>query len=157
VSDIATRYPDADASAVTTCIQLLSTMSDLFGAFDLHYARHGLSRGRFIVLVLLAKGGPEGLSPAELAERAQVTRATMTGLIDTLEQAGLVTRADDPNDRRMYRVLITENGRATLESILPDHFRRMEGLLRHLNGDERLQLRTLLEKVQRGMDAVRIE
>ena len=36
------------------------------------------------------------LTPAELAERTGVTRATITGLVDTLERAGLVTRTPHP-------------------------------------------------------------
>lgn len=157
VSAAAARFPGADVSSIETCLQLLSVMSEMFGAFDLHYARHGLSRGRFIVLVMLAGENGGGLSPAELADRAKVTRATMTGLIDTLAQGGYVERVDDPLDRRMYRVFMTDKGRELLNGMLPDHFNRITGLMRHLGPDEQQQFRRLLEKIQSGIDAVRNE
>jgi DNA-binding MarR family transcriptional regulator len=152
----ASKFPGVDVTAVQSGVTLLQLSSALFGAFDLHYTRHGISRGRFIVLIFLEEQ-PDGLSPAELAERGNVTRATMTGLVDTLEQGGMVERHDDPGDRRMYRVRITDKGRAFLQEMLPEHFRRMAALMAHLSHEDRLKLMELLQKIERGIDAVRIE
>ena len=46
----------------------------------------------------------------------------MTGLLDTLEKDGIVSRADDIHDRRTVRVRLTSAGRALLERMLPDYF-----------------------------------
>ena len=87
------------------------------------------------------------LTPAELADRTGVTRATMTGLIDTLVRDGLVTRAPHPQDRRMMSVTLTERATALLMRILPEHFRQMAWLLEPLSEPERKMLVGLLTKL----------
>ena len=52
-------------------------------------ARHGLNQARLIVLVLLDNAENGNMRSSELAEHASVSRATITGLLDTLEKAGL--------------------------------------------------------------------
>ncbi|MEX2044412.1 MAG: MarR family transcriptional regulator, partial [Opitutus sp.] len=115
-------------------------------------ARHDITQGRFGVLMALwsncpSKGDSMPLSPAELADRTGVTRATITGLIDTLERAGLVTRTPDPDDRRMMCVALTPRGRALLARVMPDHFRRMAWLMEPLSESERKVFLRLLTKV----------
>ncbi len=50
-------------------------------------------------------------SGAELSERLVLDSATMTGLLDRLEHAGLVERQSHATDRRINRVVLTERGR----------------------------------------------
>ena len=109
-----------------------------------------MTPGRFTVLMLLydkIAGEPLAQTPAELAERAGVTRATITGLVDTLERDQLVTREPDSGDRRMMLVHLTPKGREALERILPEHFRHMADLMEPLNENERRTLVRLLNKV----------
>jgi DNA-binding MarR family transcriptional regulator len=141
-------------------LNLLRTGDEVFRVTENNYVRHGLSQGRFGVLMLLKKrsspvadgagesclaAGP--LTPAELADAAGVTRATMTGLIDTLERDGLVKRVRDANDRRMMSVNLTPKGRKLLEKILPSHFRAMAGIMSPLKESERKTLVSLLNKI----------
>ena len=91
--------------------------------------------------------GRDALSPAELAERTGVTRATITGLVDTLERDGLVARTPNTDDRRMRAVSLTPRGSALLREILPEHFRRMAWLMATLDEQERVTLVRLLGKV----------
>ena len=144
---IARRYPVIDAASLDTCVQLLHTSAAVNDAFDAQYARHGIARGRFRVLVLLYRAEAGGLSPAELAGQAGVTRAAMTGLVDALVEAGLAAREDDAFDRRTYRVRLTDRGHAFLHGMLPDHFRRMAAMMAGLSASEQKALRKLLAKV----------
>jgi DNA-binding MarR family transcriptional regulator len=89
------------------------------------------------------------LSPAEIAERTGVTRATVTGLIDTLERAELVARSPHSGDRRMTSVILTPHGEKLLERILPAHFRLMTWLMSGLDEAERKTFVQLLTKVVR--------
>ena len=148
-----------DTGAVETCISLLRLSHDLTGAYEAQVGRHGLSMGRFMVLIRLftheeAERGP-GLTPADLAEHSSVSRASMTGLLDTLEKDGLISRQDHPEDRRMYTVHLTAKARRLLEGMLPDHFRRISALMAPLNASERTTLRELLGKVATGIPALR--
>ena len=53
----------------------------------------------------------DGQSQAELSQRSQIDRTTMGGLVDRLEKEGLVRRAPHPEDRRAYRILLTQKGK----------------------------------------------
>ena len=151
--EAAKEFPDLDPSACEAFLHLLHAGDEGFRVVEAHLARHNITQGRFGVLMILLNncrqdGAPSALSPAELADRTGVTRATMTGLIDTLERDGLVTRAPDAVDRRMMEVCLTDKGRAVLHEILPDHFRRMAALLQPLSEAERKTLVRLLNKIQ---------
>jgi DNA-binding MarR family transcriptional regulator len=160
--EAAKKFPDLDPSACDVFLNLLRTGDEVFRVTENNYARHGLSQGRFGVLMLLKKRSssaptaaaaephclPAGpLTPAELADAAGVTRATMTGLIDTLERDGLAKRVRDANDRRMMSVNLTPKGRKLLEKILPVHFRNMAEIMSPLKESERKTLVSMLNKI----------
>ena len=63
-------------------------------------------------LATIERHGP--LTPSELAERERVQRPTVTRVLARLEEAGLVVRAADPQDRRCSLVSISDDGRALL-------------------------------------------
>jgi DNA-binding MarR family transcriptional regulator len=154
IEALARRFPVIDAPTLDSAIWLFKTASALSESFDEHYARHGLSRGRFHVLVLLYQSEAGGLSPAELAEQCGVTRAAMTGLIDALVEAEMVAREDEKSDRRTYRVRLTEKAFRFLATFLPVQLRRMARVLADLSPEERRQLRKLLEKVAGRIDGL---
>lgn len=149
--DAAKLFPDLDPSACEVFLHLLQVGDEAFRVVDSHLAEHHISQGRFMVLMqLLNKGAncPVSRTPAELADLSHVTRATMTGLIDTLERDGLVNREPDPNDRRMMSVTLTAKGRALMQQILPQHFKRMAALMKPLSETERKTLVALLVKIR---------
>ncbi|HET7735306.1 MAG TPA: MarR family transcriptional regulator [Nocardioidaceae bacterium] len=55
--------------------------------------------------------GPEGSRMSELAEAAQVSKQTLTSIVDQLEKAGYVRRTPDPHDARARLVHVTDLGR----------------------------------------------
>ncbi|WP_248958307.1 MarR family winged helix-turn-helix transcriptional regulator [Sphaerisporangium perillae] len=63
-------------------------------------------------LATLSRSGPSRLT--DLAAHEGVTQPAMTQLVSRLQEAGLVARAGDPDDRRVVRVHITEAGEAAL-------------------------------------------
>jgi DNA-binding MarR family transcriptional regulator len=157
----AQRFPDLDPSACEVFLQLLRTGEDISSAQHAYLAQHNLSQGRFTVLMLLMRpagddcgGAPGPCSPAELADRAGVTRATMTGLIDTLERDGYVKREPDPSDRRMMTVSFTPKAEAFMAGMLPGYFRRITQVMADLTEDERRTLVQLLDKVARKNAAI---
>jgi DNA-binding MarR family transcriptional regulator len=150
--EAAREYPDLDPSATEVFLHLLRAGDEAFRVVEAHLAQHDITQGRFGVLMALwgncqRAGGDTPLTPAELADRTGVTRATMTGLVDTLERAGLVTRTPHPQDRRMMCVGLTKRADKLLEQIMPDHFRRMAWLMEPLSEPERKTFVRLLTKV----------
>lgn len=57
----------------------------------------------------------EGLHQTELASCTNRNRANVTRILDILEREGLVQRKDDETDRRVFRIFLTEKGRALKE------------------------------------------
>ncbi|MEU9128948.1 MarR family transcriptional regulator [Kitasatospora sp. NPDC048540] len=80
------------------------------------YAPYGIGRGEFDVLATLRRAGdPYTLSPRELTATLMLTTGGMTGRLDKLERAGLLTRSPDPNDRRGLKVTLTPAGLDTVD------------------------------------------
>lgn len=149
----AKRYPELDPSAMEAFLHFLRTSTELFESIKAAHASHNFSDGRFGVMMLLNRDPGKPVNPADLADRADVTRATMTGLIDTLERDGFVKREHAPDDRRMMLVQLTTKGRSFLDEILPDYFRRVAVLMSPLTAAERKTLVTLMGKIQQSLPA----
>ena len=78
---------------------------------------------------------------------ASVSRATITGLLDTLERDGFVRREPDAADRRQISVHLTPAGQAFMHGLLPTHFQLINGLMGNLSEAERKTLVKLLHKI----------
>ena len=79
---------------------------------------HGLTAAQYNVLNVLAPRA-DGMSQRELSDLLVVDRSNVTGLLDRMEKSGWVQRADDPADRRVYRVTLTVAGRRLWSKIEP--------------------------------------
>jgi len=73
-------------------------------------APHGVTPVQYAVLKILWQR--EGQSGAELGSRLALDSATVTGVLDRLEGAGLLERRSDDDDRRVNRLHLTPNGSA---------------------------------------------
>ena len=72
-------------------------------------AQYGVTPVQYALLKVLWE--QDNQSGAELGERLLLDSATMTGLLDRLEHAGLLSRQSDATDRRVNRVVLTARGR----------------------------------------------
>lgn len=149
----AEKYLTLDPGASDAFLHLLQTGDAVFAAESRFLAQHNVSQGRFTVLMLLNRCAEEPSTPAELADEAGVTRATMTGLIDTLEKDGLVSRASDAHDRRAVLVQLTAAGRQLMEQVVPDYFATVAKIMKPLNPTQQQQLVGLLQTIQHGLNA----
>jgi DNA-binding MarR family transcriptional regulator len=146
----AVRVPGTDPAICQLFLNILHT-GDVVSRGEAEFlARHGLNQARLIVLVLLDNSENGSMRSSELAEHASVSRATITGLLDTMEKAGLVERHDDPRDRRASCITITSKGSARLHEVQPLLIRWTEKILSALSARERGQLVALLQKTQRA-------
>ncbi|WP_020076699.1 MarR family transcriptional regulator [Cryocola sp. 340MFSha3.1] len=98
----------------------------------------GITPNRFGVLVHLAR--QEGRTQQELATALGLHRNSMVGMIDDLEERGLVERRRHPDDRRAYAIHLTPAARAVLEAgdRLADE--QEEAMLAPLDAGERAAL-----------------
>ena len=87
-----------------------------------------------------------------LAERCGVTRATITGVVRTLEGRQLVNRRAHPHDGRVVIVSLTARGRTTIERLFPLFNRQEADVTRRLGGDGRRELAHGLREILRAID-----
>ncbi len=131
------RYPDVDIRAISDFANLLRACSDISDALNKLLAQHNLLQGRWWVLVLLMRQDDLTSSPTDLAEKAGVTKATMTGFIDGLEREGMVLRMMDTVDRRKFLIKLTPAGQQKLDEVMPDYYRKVKLLMSFLTEKQR--------------------
>jgi len=103
------------------------------GAFR-SWLRGSLSLIHLHALAVLEAEGP--LPMSRLADYLDVSVASATGIVDRMEQRGLVERRHDQEDRRMVVVHSTGRGDAVFERIAEHRRRRLAKVLDHLTDDE---------------------
>ena len=141
------EHGEADQSSLE-CVQILQRTEGLLaGRLNTRFRPYGLSSATFNVLVVLLGAGGS-LSPCEIGEQLLVTRGTVTGLLDSLERQRLVQRLPHPKDRRMLLIELTDEGRALLDRLLPEHHRGISDLLACLSESEKAAFTEVLGKIQ---------
>jgi DNA-binding MarR family transcriptional regulator len=102
----------ARRSLATESVRLLLAIgATLRHQTEARYRRLGLSPAVARALIELDVAHP--LPARDLAERLACDRSNVVGLIDKLEEAGLVRRQVDPSDRRIKTLVVTDAGRRT--------------------------------------------
>lgn len=119
-----------------------------FGEFSqCDIKRFGLTGPEFDVLATL--GNQPGMTFKEIGENTLITKTTLTGVVDRLEEKGLVERRNCPEDRRCVRAVLTEKGDKLFSDVFPDHVERLKERLATLSSDECRQIVTTLGKIRR--------
>ena len=155
--DAAKAQPEFDADACDLFLTALRT-GEAVSDVEAHYlAEHGITPGRFAVMLLLGIDESVTRKPSELADLTGVTRATMTGLLDTLERDNFVGRAIDPTDRRSMRVESTPACRELLKKVLPGYFRLVAAIPATLTDEERTEFIRLSRKLQDGLHLAEVK
>jgi DNA-binding MarR family transcriptional regulator len=102
------KLPRTEASKALE--RLFEVAIRLTGGMDRGLAGQGVSRARAELVWTLRRGGPA--TQRELSDRLRCSPRNVTGLVDGLEAAGLVSRRPHPTDRRASLVTLTEEGTA---------------------------------------------
>jgi DNA-binding MarR family transcriptional regulator len=114
----------------------------------------GLKHWQFKVLLMLRRlGPPYAASPSQLADMLGLTRGALSARLAPLEQAGLITRADDTEDRRRVHVRITPAGGDAFERHANSEEEGEAALLSALTTREKQTLANLLRKLVAGIES----
>ena len=139
--------------------QILTALRRIVRAIDLHSRRlveqSGLTGPQLVTLREVARLGR--VRPGSLAKAINLSHATVTGILDRLEQRGLVTRTRDGEDRRSVIVAVTPEGQVILKdapSLLQDQFHLK---LSRLEEWECTMILTTLQRIAAMMEAEEIE
>lgn len=96
--------------------------------------RGSLSLIHLSVLALLEADGP--LSMGRIAEELDVSHASATGIIDRMEERGIVERRSSPDDRRVTRIHITDAGVAVSRELLARRRDQLRLVLAELSDED---------------------
>ena len=123
-------------------LSVVRTASLLVDAFEQMLRPYGITATQYNVLRILRGAQPEGLCRNDLRDRMLTRMPDVTRLLDRMEDAKLVARARDAEDRRMVSTRITPKGLRLLDevedAVSAEHMRRFH----HLG---RTQLKTLID------------
>ncbi len=103
----------------------------------------------FFDVLIHVGAAPEGrLTMSTLSADVSLTTGGVTRLVDRMVDAGLVARQNCPSDRRSIHVVLTPQGRVTLERAIAAHVDGIDRhLIAHLDADDRAALSVALSKV----------
>lgn len=101
-------------------------------------------RGQFRVMMILHHAGQ--LTMNDLATAMNVTPPTVTGIVKRMVAQGTVDRLPDPEDKRTFRVELTDAGREHMSAHRAAHVAKLERLLDQIDGEDR-------QAIERAMPA----
>ncbi len=144
--------PELDSAPIGVIGRVSRLARELEQRLEPVYREHGLEAGWHDVLATLRRSGPPyQLRPSEFTSTLMLTSSGTTKRLDRLEQAGLITRAPDPDDRRGTLITLTAAGRELIDSVTEAHLDNERRLLSALTDEEQRRLADLLRKLRLGL------
>lgn len=120
--------------------------------FKTRLAPHGVTPGQYGILKCL--WDENGLTVKQIAERMYLDSSTITGLLDRMEQKGLIKRGPDPTDRRALSVVLTAEGQRLEGPVSEAIARANQEVLKDVGDEEAQKLMQLLFDVAAGVRQV---
>jgi DNA-binding MarR family transcriptional regulator len=139
---------DLSVSLVGVLFRLAPRLVDLIDLGERDYGL-GFARGR--VLWSLRESGPVVMRA--LSEALGVSPRTVTGLVDSLEADGWVTRSPHPNDRRATIISLTPASEATLIKLTDGYRALAHDLLGDIGDDDLARCRAVIYQLEHRLDA----
>ncbi|TWE09027.1 MarR family transcriptional regulator [Neobacillus bataviensis] len=135
--------------SVEKSLKLFIVLSRAYKAINEHVNKaiqaNGLNPTEFAVLELLYHKGDQPMQ--QIGGKILLASGSITYVVDKLEQKELLRRIACPNDRRVTYAQITEQGKAFIEEIFPDHAKQIDTLMSRLSESEKTTAIELLKKV----------
>lgn len=151
--------PEMDLPAVEAYLHILRAGDEFYRVVNEHLKEVGLSKGGFTLMLQLYDrvSGESERTPGVLADTGGVRRATITGLLDTLEKGEFIVRKRSNKNRREVLVSLTDKGRGVMEATLPRHCRLISEVLGDLTHEEKhsmvLSLRKVIQRLEESSEA----
>jgi DNA-binding MarR family transcriptional regulator len=144
------QRPELDSSPIGIVGRISRLAREIEARLEPVYREHGLEPGWHDVLATLRRSGGT-LRPTDLTNASMLTSSGTTKRLDKLEQAGLIAREPDPDDRRGTLISLTPEGGRLIDGLTPAHLDNERRILGGLSADERERLAALLRKLQLGL------
>jgi len=113
--------------------------------------KYNLTKPQMLTLSALTRKA--SCTMTELAEMTRIASSALTGIIDRLIEKDLVIRQRNGEDRRVVRIMLSQEGRAVIEDIRNHGKQHLVQILSKIDKEDRENLIMLLEKVTRSFSA----
>ena len=126
-------------------LSIIRTGADLMDKIELYLRPYGITATQYNVLRILRGAEPTGLCRNDLRDRMLTRMPDVTRLLDRMEEAGLVERTRDSEDRRMVTSRITKKASdllTTLDGLVADQEKQF------FDGIERDRIQTLIDVLE---------
>ena len=145
---LAAHFKELDVTEIEVYFLLIGVTDQIRVKVEAMLNKLKINRARMIPLAMLFTAPGKQLRPSELAEHAGCTRATMTGILDGLEDGGLLRRVHDPADRRTLKIELTPAGEKLIRKVLPQHFKNVSKIMAGVSEAERRSLASIFRKIE---------
>ncbi|MEK5520910.1 MarR family transcriptional regulator [Heyndrickxia sporothermodurans] len=108
-------------------------------------ANYGLNPTEFSVLELLYHKGDQPIQM--IGKKVLISSGSITYVVDKLEQKKYVRRQGCPEDRRVIYTVLTNEGKALMDKIFPQHVMKIRQVFDDLNAEELDQTIGLLKRI----------
>ena len=133
------------------CTALMRIGTRMAAVFDQHFTALGVTQAQFrLMLAVWEEGGEVGITPSALADHLLIERATISVLTQRMVERGLLERRAGEN-RRTFRLALTESGRALLFEVIPHAVALAEETLNDVSPAHLRELRAILDAVERQL------
>ena len=117
--------------------------------------RYGLYKGQPYILNLLERN--PGMTQQELADRLEVSKATIAASLKRMERVGFIQRTPDPKDTRRNRITITEKGRKASHACHQEVMHLGDTLFSQVTAEDEKHLTDLLRRMYQSLLELREE
>lgn len=135
--------PTRSADDILSAIHILANL--IGGAYSDHLDDMGITVPEWRVVLTLARY--PGSTATEITDRWAMDKMAISRAIQRQEKAGNIQRTQNPNDRRSFRLSLTNSGDALYEKILPVANERYQTLMSSLSRRELTSLHKSLDKL----------
>jgi MarR family 2-MHQ and catechol resistance regulon transcriptional repressor len=144
------------SARILRSIRLLVECYHSFGHLsDSEIRSYGLTPSQFDIIATL--GNTAGMSFKELGARTLITKGTLTGVVDRLEDKGLVKRTMLPEDRRSTVVKLTELGEREFERVFGPHMEFCKRPFNDYSEDDFAALERELTRLKAHLEAAKVK
>ena len=142
----------AESAADQAFIPLMQELAGAYQAFSLYDAEGLRTSGSNLTpsqaRVIFTIGATDGMTCKEIGDITLITKGTLTGVVDRLEEKGLVERWSVEGDGRKTIVALTRRGQRVYEKEFPRHIDFLKEKFDGLSARDRKQAIALLEKIR---------
>ncbi|MGZ4959704.1 MAG: MarR family winged helix-turn-helix transcriptional regulator [Methylomonas sp.] len=118
-----------------------------------HVHKFELTLPQFDVIITL--GNSPGMAPKKLGEKTLITKGTLTGVINRLEDKGLVQRIASKKDGRSQIIRLTEVGNDLYEKAFPEHLDHIQRIFKYYSPEDFSNLETVLLQLRKAIVGAR--